>query len=78
MVMTRDERWLIRYNEVKLFVENNKRRPSKYAPEECNAWNWLRHTQKQYGAGDLKSERVEMFEKLLNLCDENRHVNQYV
>ena len=78
MVMTQDERWLIRYNEVKLFVENNKRRPSKHAPEECNAWNWLRHTQKQYRAGDLKSERVEMFEKLLNLYDENRHVNQYV
>lgn len=56
MVMTQEERWLTRYNEVKSFVENNKRRPSKYAPEERNAWNWLRHTQKQYGAGELKAE----------------------
>lgn len=75
--MTQEERWLAKYKEVKAFVENNKRRPSKYAPEERNAWNWLRHTQKQYGSGELKVERVKMFEKLLELCEENRHVNQY-
>ena len=75
--MTQDERWLIRYNEVRSFVENNKRRPSKYTPEERNAWNWLRHTQKQYKAGELKEERVEMFQKLLDLCGEYRRVNQY-
>lgn len=75
--MTQDERWLVRYNEVKAFVETNKRRPSKYALEERNAWNWLRHTQKQFAAGELKSERVEMFEKLLRLCEENKHVNQW-
>ena len=75
--MTQDERWLARYNEVKEFIETNKRRPSKYTPEERNAWNWLRHTQKQYGSGELKAERVEMFERLMELCEENRHVNQY-
>ncbi len=75
--MTQDERWLARYSEVKTFIETNKRNPSKYAPEERNAWNWLRHTQKQYRAGDLKSERVEMFEKLMELCEENKPVNQY-
>lgn len=56
--MTQDERWLEKYNEVVAFIETNKRRPSKYAPEERNAWNWLRHTQKQYGSGELKAERV--------------------
>jgi hypothetical protein len=76
--MTQDERWNVRYNEVVTFIESNKRRPSKYVPEERNAWNWLRHTQKQYGAGELKTKRVEAFEKLLGLCEENRHVNQYV
>ena len=77
VVMTQDERWNIRYKEVKTFIETNKRRPSKYTPEERNAWNWLRHTQKQYGSGELKLERVEMFERLMELCEENRHVNQY-
>ena len=75
--MTQDERWMARYNEVKAFVETNKRRPSKYAPEERNAWNWLRHTQKLYISGELKAERVEAFKRLLELCEENRHVNQY-
>ena len=27
--MTQDERWLDKYNEVKLFIETNKRNPSK-------------------------------------------------
>ncbi len=51
--------------------------PSKYTPEERNALNWLRHTQKKYGSGELKAGRVEMFEKLLALCEEYRRVNQY-
>ena len=75
--MTQDERWMVRYNEVKTFVETNKRRPSKYAPEERNAWNWLRHSQKQLAAGVLKEDRVELFEKLLDLCWEYRRVNQW-
>jgi hypothetical protein len=62
---------------VKAFVETNKRRPSKYALEERNAWNWLRHTLKQYSAGELKAERVEDFEKLQELAEKFRHVNQY-
>ena len=39
--MTQDEKWLARYNEVMKFIEDNKRRPSKYNLEERNAWNWL-------------------------------------
>lgn len=75
--MTRDERWMVRYNVVKAFIEGNKRRPSKYAPEERNAWNWLRHTQKQYGSGELKAERVEMFQKLMETRERYKRVNQY-
>ncbi len=75
--MTQDERWLARYKEVTEFIMTNKRRPSKYNPEERNAWNWLRHTQKQLGAGDLKPERVEMFKKLLELAEQYKRVNQW-
>jgi len=32
--MTQNERWLLRYNEVKTFIEANKRRPSKYVMTE--------------------------------------------
>ena len=75
--MTQDERWLVKYNELVVFMNTNKRRPSKYNMEERNAWNWLRHTQKQMNAGSLKSERVMLFEKLLALCEEYKRVNQY-
>lgn len=75
--MTQDERWLLRYNEVKSFIEANKRRPSKYVMTERNAWNWLRHTQKLYNGGELKEDRAEKFEELLVLCEKYHHVNQY-
>ena len=76
--MTQDERWMARYEEVKEFIEVNKRRPSKYVMTERNAWNWLRHTQKLYNAGELKADRVEAFKRLLALAEENKHVNQYI
>ena len=34
--MTQDERWITRYEEVKTFIETNKRNPSKYVAEERN------------------------------------------
>jgi hypothetical protein len=76
--MTQDERWLIRYNEVKELIETNKRRPSKYVMTERNAWNWLKHTQKLYNSGELKEDRVEDFKKLMALAEGNKHVNQYL
>ena len=75
--MRQDERWLLRYNEVKTFIEANKRRPSKYVMTERNAWNWLRHTQKLYNSRELKEDRIEKFEELLVLCEKYHHVNQY-
>lgn len=75
--MTQDERWMANCDVVTAFIKANKRRPSKYNPEERNLWNWLRHTQKQYGSGELKEQRVKKFEKLLALAEEHRHVNQY-
>lgn len=76
--MTQEERWIAKYNEVKNFVTTNKRRPSKYAPEERNSWNWLRHNQKLYNNGAMNPERIEKFKRLLALMEENRHLNQYV
>ena len=31
--MTQDEKWLLKYNEVVVFIENNKRNPSKHDDE---------------------------------------------
>ena len=55
--MTQEERWMIQWNAVMDFMEANKRRPSKYEPEERNAWNWLRHNQKLYNNRAMRPER---------------------
>lgn len=75
--MTQDERWNIRYNEVKSFIEENHRNPSKYADEERNMVTFVKHTRKQMNQGLLKAERIEAFKKLLVLMEENKHVNQW-
>ena len=75
--MTQDERWNKRYQDVVDFMEKNHRNPSKYYLEERNNWNWMRHQQKLMGKGEMKEERVELFEKLLDLCGEYRRVNHW-
>lgn len=75
--MTQDERWTIRYNEVKSFIEENHRNPSRHRIEEHDMLNWLKATRKRMNAGELKPERVETFNILLALAEENKHVNQY-
>ena len=76
--MTQDERWNIRYNEVKSFIETNHRNPSKHRIEEHDMLNWVKANRKVMNAGKMKPGRVEMFEKLLALMEENKRVNQYV
>jgi len=76
--MTQDERWNVRYQEVKAFIETNKRNPSKFIPEERGLRNWVRHQQKLVNKGELKEERVEKYKELLALMEEYKRVNQYV
>lgn len=75
--MTQDEKWLLKYNEVKSFIETNKRNPSKFISEERGLRNWVRHQQKLVNKDDLKSERVEKYKELLALMAEYKRVNQY-
>lgn len=76
--MTQEERWNIRYNEVKAFIEREHRNPSKHRIEEHDMLNWVKANRKVMNAGKMKPERVKDFEKLMRLCEENRHVNQWV
>ena len=76
--MTQDELWLNKYQEVVAFIEKNKRNPSKYIDEERGKYlNWLKHNKKLFAAGEMKEERVVPFQKLLDLCEQYRHKNQY-
>lgn len=76
--MDQETRWLTRYNEVVAFIQANKRNPSKHRIEEHDMLNWVKANRKRMNAGELKPERVDLFEKLLALAYENKHVNQYV
>ena len=75
--MTQDELWLSKYNEVMDFVEQNHRNPSKHRLEEHQMLNFVKHNRKLMNKGELKKERMEMFEKLLAKCEEYKRKNQY-
>ena len=76
-IMTQDERWNLRYQEVIDFIETNHRNPSKHRIEEHNMLNWVKQQRKLHNAGRLKADRVEPFKKLMALIEENKRVNQY-
>ena len=75
--MDQDTRWLTKYNEVMVFIETNHRNPSRHRLEEHDMLNWLKATRKKLNAGELKPERVEMFNKLLALAEQYKRKNQY-
>ncbi len=75
--MDQETRWLTRYNEVKNFIEENHRNPSKHRIEEHDMLNWLKANRKALNAGKMKPERVEKFRKLLEMMEQYRRKNQY-
>lgn len=75
--MTQDERWKLRYQEVKSFIETNHRNPSKYRIEEHDMLNWLKANRKVMNAGTMKPDRVEKFKALLEVGEKYKRVNQY-
>lgn len=75
--MTQSELWLTKWQEAIDFLETNHRKPTKFIPEERNLRSWWKHNKKLLNAGELKLERVEVSERLLELGEKYRQVNQY-
>lgn len=76
--MTQDELWLSKYQEVISFISTNHRNPSRYDPEERGKYcNWLKHNKKLLNDGEMKEDRVALFEKLLEMGERYRRKNQY-
>ena len=75
--MTQDEKWILRYNDVIMFIETNHRNPSKHRIEEHDYLNWLKANRKVMNAGKMKPERVEKFRKLLEMTEQYKRKNQY-
>ena len=76
-MMDQEIRWLIRYNEVKEFIEREHRNPSKYKLEEHDMLNWLKTNRKKMNAEALREPRLSKFKELLKLVEKYKHVNQY-
>ncbi len=75
--MTQDEKWIVKYQDVIDFLEENHRNPSKHRLEEHDYMNWLKANRKALNAGKMKAERLEKFRKLLELTEQYRRKNQY-
>ena len=78
MIMTQDERWNVRYQEVRAFIETNQRNPSKHRIEEHDILNFIKHNRKLMNKGEMKKERIEKFNELLAKLEEYKRVNQWV
>lgn len=76
--MTQDEKWMVRYQEVKTFIEANHRNPSKYAPEEKLMTHFLKRGRKLMNANELKEPRLSLFKQLLAQCEQYKRKNQWV
>ena len=76
--MTQEERWNLRYQKVVVFIETNKRNPSKHRIEEHDMLNWLKANRKAMNAGKMRPERVEAFKRLLEMMEEYKRKNQYM
>ena len=75
--MTQDERWQSQYDQMVAFMKTNHRRPSKHRIEEHNMLNWFKSNKKQIAKGDYPPDRLEKFNRLLEIADKYRRLNQY-
>lgn len=55
----------------------NHKNPSLCRLEEHELLNWLKATIKKINPGVLKEERVELFQKLLEVGEKYKRLNQY-
>ena len=75
--MTQDERWQANYNEVRAFIETNRRNLSKYDLEERRLYTFLKHNRKILNADGMSEPRLSLFRELMALSERCRRVNQY-
>ena len=59
--MTQDERWNIRYNEVKAFIETNHRNPLRHRIEEHDMLNWVKTNRKAMNKVEMRLELYFVF-----------------
>ena len=68
---------MAKYNEVKNFIQNNKRNPSRHRIEEHDMLNWVKVNRKRMNEGELKDERTDAFKKRFGQTDKYKRKNKY-
>ena len=68
-VISQDERWQRRYDEMMAFMLEHHRRPSKNQLSERLLWNWWRQQSKLMTRGELPAHRIERFNALIVVAD---------
>lgn len=59
-------------------MEANHRNPSKYDPQERGLYyNWIKHNKILLKARKMKEDRMKRFEKLLEMGEKYKMVNQW-
>lgn len=76
-MMTHEQRWMMMWQMYMDFLHNNKRRPSKYQPEERDLVNWAKHNRKLVNKGELKDDRKARFDQLVAEAEKYQRVNQH-
>ena len=75
--MTQDERWQSQYDQMMAFMKTNHRRPSKHRIEEHNMLNWYKSNKKRIAKGGYPPDRLEKFNRLMEVAEKYRRLNQY-
>ena len=75
--MTNEDLWMKHYDECCHFILRNRRLPSKYRPEERNMVNWMKYNRKCVNRNKMVKAYAEKYERLLELCNKYRRINQY-
>ncbi len=73
----KDEHWLEMWEAYMAYLQTNKRRPSKYHPEDMKLVNWLKYNRKMRNKGKLSEDRLKQLNELLKEAESFRRVNQH-
>ena len=75
--MTNDEKWSQMFENIMAFLEQHKRRPSKYYAEDRDMHNWLKYNKKLLKQEKMPDGRKERFNLLLEQCEKYQRINQF-
>lgn len=75
--MTQDERWLQMWQQYMDFMDEHKRRPSKYYLEEHKLYNWSKHNRKLINQNKFPQSRIDRYIELKTKEKKFQRINQH-